>query len=54
VQSDPDVQAFVERLERAAEDEHPNVDPDDLPSGDIIAREFQRYLRQRGTPPGSG
>ena len=46
VQSDPDVQAFVERLERA-EDEA-SVDPGDLPSGDVIAREFQRFLRQRG------
>jgi hypothetical protein len=54
VQSDPDVQAFVERLERIAEDEQPSADPDDLPSGDIIAREFQRFLRQRGTPPAGG
>ncbi|MBX5440526.1 MAG: PAC2 family protein [Solirubrobacteraceae bacterium] len=48
VQSDPDVQAFVERLERAAEEEEEPVDPTQLPSGDTIAREFQRYLRQRG------
>jgi len=48
VQSDPDVQAFVERLERAAEEEDEPVDPGDLPSGDVIAREFQRFLRQRG------
>ena len=48
VQSDPDVQAFVERLERAAEEEEPDIEPQDLPSGDVIAREFQRFLRQRG------
>jgi predicted ATP-grasp superfamily ATP-dependent carboligase len=49
VQSDPDVQAFVERLERAAaEEEEEAVSPQDLPSGDVIAREFQRFLRQRG------
>jgi proteasome assembly chaperone (PAC2) family protein len=48
VQSDPDVQAFVERLEKAAEEEEDDVDPTDLPSGDVIAREFQRFLRQRG------
>ena len=48
VQSDPDVQAFVERLERAAEEEDEPVDPRDLPSGDVIAREFQRFLRQQG------
>jgi proteasome assembly chaperone (PAC2) family protein len=48
VQSDPDVQAFVERLEKAAEEEDEPVDPSQLPSGDSIAREFQRFLRQRG------
>jgi predicted ATP-grasp superfamily ATP-dependent carboligase len=50
VQSDPDVQAFVERLERAAEEEDDptGLDPRDLPSGDRIASEFQRFLRQRG------
>jgi predicted ATP-grasp superfamily ATP-dependent carboligase len=53
VQSDPDVQAFVERLERAAEDEQQPMNPEDLPSGDLIAREFQRFLRQRG-PDGGG
>ena len=48
VQSDPDIQAFVERLERAAASEEAEMSPDDLPSGDILAREFQRFLRQRG------
>jgi len=52
VQSDPDVQAFVERLERAAEDEQTQLDPEDLPSGDLLAREFQRFLRQRGPESG--
>jgi predicted ATP-grasp superfamily ATP-dependent carboligase len=52
VQSDPDVQAFVERLEAAAEQEEPSLRPQDLPSGDVLAREFQRFLRQRG--PGGG
>ena len=46
VQSDPDVQAFVERLEQAAEDE--DESPDALPSGESIARDLQRFLRQRG------
>jgi predicted ATP-grasp superfamily ATP-dependent carboligase len=47
VQSDPDVQAFVERLEQMAADE---AGEDSLPdiNGDRIAREFQRFLRQRG------
>ena len=50
VQSDPDVQAFVERLEQAAEEEDAEEfpDPRNLPSGDVLAREFQRFLRQRG------
>ena len=47
VQSDPDVQAFVERLEQLAQDERADAD-EDIPSGDRIAREFQRFLRQRG------
>ena len=49
VASDPDVKEFVERLEQMAdemsEEEGP---PEQLPSGDVIAREFQRFLRQRG------
>jgi predicted ATP-grasp superfamily ATP-dependent carboligase len=48
VQSDPDVQAFVERLEQAAASEHSSLSAEDLPSGDSLAREFQRFLRQRG------
>src|SRR5690348_16766184 len=48
VELDPDVQAFVERLERAADEEAGPTDPGDLPSGDVLAREFQRFLRQRG------
>jgi predicted ATP-grasp superfamily ATP-dependent carboligase len=47
VQSDPDIQAFVERLEQAAESEQQAL-PTDVPSGDVLAREFQRFLRQRG------
>ena len=46
MQSDPDVQAFVERLEQAAASEESDSGP--LPSGDTIARELQRFLRQRG------
>jgi proteasome assembly chaperone (PAC2) family protein len=49
VQSDPDIQAFVDRLEqRAVEDGQAEISPQDLPSGDLLAREFQRFLRQRG------
>jgi len=48
VQSDPDIQAFVERLEQAAESEESELSLEDVPSGDMLAREFQRFLRQRG------
>jgi proteasome assembly chaperone (PAC2) family protein len=53
VQSDPDVQAFVERLEQAAGTE-PDDDPGPLPSGETIARDLQRFLRQRGGDQPSG
>jgi predicted ATP-grasp superfamily ATP-dependent carboligase len=48
VQSDPDIRAFVERLEQAAEGDDEPLAPGDVPSGDTLAREFQRFLRQRG------
>jgi hypothetical protein len=49
VASDPEVKAFVERLETAMDE----VDAEDtseerLPSADAIASDFQRFLRQRG------
>lgn len=53
VQSDPDVQAFVERLERAADEEGEPIDPTELPSGDRLASDFMRFLKQRGNE-GSG
>ena len=49
VELDPEVQAFVERLERAADEEELADAEGDLPSGDVLAREFQRFLRQRGS-----
>jgi hypothetical protein len=42
------VQAFVERLERAADAEEGPTDLSQIPSGDVLAREFQRFLKQRG------
>jgi proteasome assembly chaperone (PAC2) family protein len=53
VQSDPDVQAFVERLEQAVS-EDPTADPSSIPSGETIARDLQRFLRQRGDDPPPG
>ena len=47
VESDPEVQAFVERLEQAAEVDPTPLGLGDLPSGDVIASEFQRFLKQQ-------
>ena len=47
VRSDPDVQAFVERLEQASGEED-EEEPFTLPSGDQLATDLQRFLRQRG------
>jgi proteasome assembly chaperone (PAC2) family protein len=57
VASDPEVKAFVERLETAADEVEAENPPDEesLPSADTIARDFQRFLRQRGPEnPDSG
>jgi proteasome assembly chaperone (PAC2) family protein len=49
VASDPEVKAFVERLESAMDEvEEDEPDEQSLPSADTIARDFQRFLRQRG------
>jgi proteasome assembly chaperone (PAC2) family protein len=50
VASDPEVKAFVERLETAMDEVEAESEPEerDLPSADTIARDFQRFLRQRG------
>jgi proteasome assembly chaperone (PAC2) family protein len=50
VASDPEVKAFVERLENAMDDIQAENPPDEgqLPSADTIASDFQRFLRQRG------
>jgi proteasome assembly chaperone (PAC2) family protein len=55
VASDPEVKAFVERLETAVDEVQAENPPDEgqLPSADTIARDFQRFLRQRG-PEGPG
>jgi predicted ATP-grasp superfamily ATP-dependent carboligase len=47
VASEPDVRAHVERLEQQI-DEEDDFSPREIPSGDSIAREFQRFLRDRG------
>ena len=49
VSGDEDVRQFVERLEQAADEQEPSPEQQDVPSGDVLAREFQRFLSQR--PP---
>jgi len=52
VATNPEVEELVQRLE-SEQDE--NFEPGlDVPSGDSIAREFQRFLRQRTDPEGPG
>ncbi len=50
VRSDPDILAFVERLEQEA-DAEAELAPKEVPDGDALAREFQRFLKQRGIRP---
>jgi predicted ATP-grasp superfamily ATP-dependent carboligase len=49
VATDPDVKSFVERLEQTLDEVSDELapDPDQLPSADSIARDFQRFLRQK-------
>jgi len=47
VGTDDDVQAYVKLLEERI-DERDEMDPDDLPSGDALAAELERYLRDQG------
>jgi proteasome assembly chaperone (PAC2) family protein len=55
VASDPEVKAFVERLENAMDEAESPPDEGELPSADTIASDFQRFLRQRGPEePGQG
>ena len=56
VASDPEVKAFVERLESAMDEVNAENPPDEgqLPSADTIASDFQRFLRQRGPGEAGG
>lgn len=48
VASDPEVKEFVERLEEAMDEADVSATPERIPSAETIARDFQRFLRQRG------
>ncbi len=51
VESDPEVKAFVERLEETMDEAEEIAPSEEIPSADAIARDFQRFLRQRGPEP---
>jgi proteasome assembly chaperone (PAC2) family protein len=46
VASNPEIEDLVRRLESEQADEE-DISEDEVPSGDSIARDFQRFLRQR-------
>jgi proteasome assembly chaperone (PAC2) family protein len=52
VASDPEVKSFVERLEETLDEAETDVPPERIPSAETIARDFQRFLRQRGPDEG--
>jgi hypothetical protein len=52
VASDEDVQAYVRLLEQRADEGVDEIDPSNLPSGDALADELERFLRERGEGPG--
>jgi proteasome assembly chaperone (PAC2) family protein len=47
VASDPEVKSFVERLEETLDEAETDVPPERIPSAETIARDFQRFLRQK-------
>ena len=48
VAGDEEVRSFVERLEEAADAEAEAEGEQEVPSADALARDFQRFLNQRG------
>jgi proteasome assembly chaperone (PAC2) family protein len=46
VAGEPEVRSLVERLEQQIDEEE--LEPGDLPSGESIARDFERFLRRQG------
>jgi proteasome assembly chaperone (PAC2) family protein len=54
VASDPETAAYVEELERRADSLEELVEQGELPTGDSIAAELTRYLREREQRGGDG
>jgi proteasome assembly chaperone (PAC2) family protein len=53
VSANPEIEELVRRLE-SEQSEGPGLDTGEMPSGDMIARDFQRFLRQRSDPGDEG
>ena len=53
VSSNPEIEELVRRLE-SEQSEDVEIDTGEMPSGDAIARDFQRFLRQRTDPEEPG
>lgn len=51
VSADPRLRSLVERLQEAAAEREPDIDESDLPSGDELAAELERFLREHGEGP---
>ena len=47
IADDPDIAGYVEQLEQAADAEDDARSVEDTPSGDELAADFERYLRER-------
>jgi proteasome assembly chaperone (PAC2) family protein len=52
VAADPRLQQLVEQLEQAADES--SLDDQDLPTGDELVAELERFLRERQDPPPQG
>jgi proteasome assembly chaperone (PAC2) family protein len=53
VSSNPEIEELVRRLE-SEQSEDVEIDTGEMPTGDTIARDFQRFLRQRSDPEDPG
>lgn len=51
VSADPRLRSLVERLQEAAAERASEIDESDLPSGDELAAELERFLREHGDGP---
>jgi bisphosphoglycerate-dependent phosphoglycerate mutase len=49
VAGDPRLQQLVDQLEQAADEDR--IDDAELPSGDELVAELERFLRERQDPP---